>query len=116
MDAVGPGQQGQVEALVHQEADVGLPAELADRLGPGQDLPVGRVLGAQLHHRGAARAGRAGLVDGRVLPAGMIVGQDVDVAQEMTEFVRQQILSQSAIAMLAQANSLPRLAMQLLGG
>ncbi|MEW5774946.1 MAG: flagellin [Thermodesulfobacteriota bacterium] len=41
---------------------------------------------------------------------------DVDVAIEMTEFVRQQILSQSAVAMLAQANSLPRLAMQLLGG
>jgi flagellin len=41
---------------------------------------------------------------------------DVDVATEMTEFVRQQIKSQSAVAMLAQANSLPRLAMQLLGG
>jgi len=41
---------------------------------------------------------------------------DVDVSQEMTEFVRQQILSQSAVAMLAQANSLPRMAMQLLGG
>ena len=41
---------------------------------------------------------------------------DVDVSQEMTEFVRQQILTQSAVAMLAQANSLPRLAMQLLGG
>jgi flagellin len=41
---------------------------------------------------------------------------DVDVATEMTEFVRQQILSQSAVAMLAQANALPRLAMQLLGG
>ena len=41
---------------------------------------------------------------------------DVDVALEMTEFVRQQILTQSAVAMLAQANSLPRLAMQLLGG
>jgi flagellin len=41
---------------------------------------------------------------------------DVDVATEMTEFVRQQILSQAAVAMLAQANSLPRLAMQLLGG
>ncbi|NJB67595.1 flagellin [Desulfobaculum xiamenense] len=41
---------------------------------------------------------------------------DVDVALEMTEFVRQQILSQAAVAMLAQANSLPRLAMQLLGG
>ncbi|MGE4299226.1 MAG: flagellin [Desulfovibrionaceae bacterium] len=41
---------------------------------------------------------------------------DVDVSSEMTEFVRQQILTQSAVAMLAQANSLPRLAMQLLGG
>ncbi len=41
---------------------------------------------------------------------------DVDVSLEMTEFVRQQILTQSAVAMLAQANSLPRMAMQLLGG
>jgi flagellin len=41
---------------------------------------------------------------------------DVDVALEMTEFVRQQILSQSAVAMLSQANSLPRMALQLLGG
>ncbi len=41
---------------------------------------------------------------------------DVDVAQEMTEFVRNQILTQAAVAMLAQANSLPRLAMQLIGG
>ncbi len=39
---------------------------------------------------------------------------DVDVSQEMTEFVRQQILSQSAVAMLSQANSLPRLALNLL--
>jgi len=41
---------------------------------------------------------------------------DVDVAQEMTEFVRNQILTQSSVAMLAQANSLPRMAMQLIGG
>jgi len=41
---------------------------------------------------------------------------DVDVSVEMTEFVRNQILSQAAVAMLAQANALPRLAMQLLGG
>jgi flagellin len=40
---------------------------------------------------------------------------DVDVSTEMTEFVRQQILTQSAVAMLAQANSLPRMAMQLIG-
>ena len=41
---------------------------------------------------------------------------DVDVATEMTEFVRQQILTQAAVAMLAQANSLPQMAMQLIGG
>ncbi|MDQ7831203.1 MAG: flagellin [Desulfovibrionaceae bacterium] len=41
---------------------------------------------------------------------------DVDVAAEMTEFVREQILTQAAVAMLAQANSLPKLAMQLIGG
>jgi flagellin len=41
---------------------------------------------------------------------------DVDVASEMTEFVRNQILTQSAVAMLAQANSLPRMALQLIQG
>jgi len=40
---------------------------------------------------------------------------DVDVATEMTEFVRNQILTQSAVAMLSQANSLPQLALQLIG-
>ncbi|NJB68890.1 flagellin [Desulfobaculum xiamenense] len=40
---------------------------------------------------------------------------DVDVSTEMTEFVRNQILSQSAVAMLAQANALPRMALTLLG-
>ncbi|MCL1940258.1 MAG: flagellin [Desulfovibrionaceae bacterium] len=41
---------------------------------------------------------------------------DVDVAQEMTEFVRNQVLTQAAVAMLAQANSLPQMALQLIGG
>lgn len=41
---------------------------------------------------------------------------DVDVAIEMTEFTRNNILAQAATAMLAQANSLPQLALQLLGG
>jgi len=40
---------------------------------------------------------------------------DVDVATEMTEFVRNQILTQSAIAMLTQANTLPQLALRLIG-
>ena len=41
---------------------------------------------------------------------------DVDVATEMTNFTRNQILTQSAVAMLGQANSLPQMALQLIGG
>ena len=41
---------------------------------------------------------------------------DVDVSAEMTNFAREQILSQAAVAMLAQANSLPQMAMKLIGG
>jgi len=40
---------------------------------------------------------------------------DVDIATEMTEFVRNQVLTQAAVAMLSQANSLPQLALRLLG-
>ncbi|MGL1863235.1 MAG: flagellin [Pseudodesulfovibrio sp.] len=40
---------------------------------------------------------------------------DVDVATEMTEFVRNQILTQAAVSMLSQANSLPRMALSLIG-
>jgi flagellin len=39
---------------------------------------------------------------------------DVDVAAEMTQFVRNQILTQSAVAMLSQANSMPKLALTLI--
>ena len=41
---------------------------------------------------------------------------DVDVASEMTEFVRNQVLTQAAVAMLSQANSLPQMALQLIQG
>jgi flagellin len=40
---------------------------------------------------------------------------DADVALEMTDFVKQQILAQAGVAMLAQANSIPRMLHQLLG-
>ncbi|MDL2313433.1 flagellin [Desulfovibrio sp. OttesenSCG-928-C14] len=40
---------------------------------------------------------------------------DVDVATEMTQFVRNQVLTQAAVAMLSQANSLPQMALQLIG-
>lgn len=41
--------------------------------------------------------------------------RDVDFATETTKFTKSQILTQSATAMLAQANSMPGLALQLLG-
>ena len=39
---------------------------------------------------------------------------DVDVATEMTTFVRNQILTQSAVAMLSQANNMPQMALRLI--
>jgi len=41
---------------------------------------------------------------------------DVDVATEMTNYSLEQIKAQSAVAMLAQANSLPKMALQLIQG
>ncbi|MDD3311601.1 flagellin [Pseudodesulfovibrio sp.] len=40
---------------------------------------------------------------------------DVDVATEMTNYTKQQIITQSAVAMLSQANSLPQMALSLIG-
>ena len=40
---------------------------------------------------------------------------DIDIAEEMTEFVRNQVITQAAVAMLGQANSLPQMALRLLG-
>jgi len=40
---------------------------------------------------------------------------DIDVASEMTNFVRDQVLAQAAVAMLAQANALPQMALRLIG-
>jgi flagellin len=41
---------------------------------------------------------------------------DADIAVEMTNFVRNQILTQSAVAMLSQANTMTGMALQLLQG
>lgn len=40
--------------------------------------------------------------------------RDLDMAEEMTTFTRYQMLSQAGISMLAQANQIPQMAMQLL--
>jgi flagellin len=42
--------------------------------------------------------------------------RDLDMAKEMTNFTKNQILSQASTAMLAQANMMPQLVLQLLGG
>ena len=41
---------------------------------------------------------------------------DVNIATEMTEFVKNQVLTQAAVSMLSQANSLPQMALSLLNG
>ena len=41
---------------------------------------------------------------------------DVDVATEMATFARTQILSQTAVSMLAQASSFPHMLLHLVGG
>jgi len=41
--------------------------------------------------------------------------RDLDMAKEMTEFTKNQILAQTSTAMLAQANMMPQLVLQLLG-
>jgi flagellin len=40
---------------------------------------------------------------------------DVDIANEMTNYTRNMVLTQAAVSMLGQANSLPQLALRLLG-
>lgn len=40
---------------------------------------------------------------------------DIDIAQEMTEFVRNQVINQAAVGMLAQANALPQMALKIIG-
>ena len=40
---------------------------------------------------------------------------DVDVATEMAQLTRNQVLSQAGVAMLSQANGMPQMALRLLG-
>jgi len=41
---------------------------------------------------------------------------DTDIASEMTNYVREEILAQASVAMLSQANSMPKMALQLIEG
>ena len=49
-------------------------------------------------------------------PGGELAGGEADVAREMPLFVRNQILIQSAVALLGQANSFPHMLYSLLMG
>lgn len=40
---------------------------------------------------------------------------DVDIATEMTEYVKYQVLANSGVSMLSQANALPQMALQIIG-
>ena len=53
-------------------------------------------------------------VQGENLQAAESRISDVDVATETSEFARRQILTQAAVAMLSQANNMPRMALSLL--
>ncbi|MBI9079875.1 MAG: flagellin [Pseudodesulfovibrio sp.] len=54
-------------------------------------------------------------IQGQNLQASESRISDVDVATEMTEYTKQQIITQSAVSMLSQANSLPQMALSLIG-
>ncbi|MBG0776927.1 MAG: flagellin [Desulfovibrionaceae bacterium] len=95
-------QQAAQEALVAVNEAIVAKDNIRANLGAMQNRLEGTVANLQ------AQAENLQAAESRI--------SDVDVATEMTNFVRNQILVQSAVAMLAQANSLPRLALQLLGG
>ena len=72
-----PGRSGRSRGRARPARAV----ERADLRGPGEQLAVARVLGAQLHGGGAAGAGRARLLDGREPPARRVVGEHVQTGE-----------------------------------
>ena len=62
----------------------------------------------------AQEANRVGLVN-KIIPRDEVMGAAMDMAKEMAEFTKNQIMSESATAMLAQSNQLPVNILQLLG-
>jgi len=70
-------------------------------------------IGANQNRLGYASANLATSVENATASESVI--RDTDVAQEMTQFTKSQILQQAGTAMLAQANALPQAALSLLG-
>ena len=83
VDAIGFRGQREIEAIVHDEERAGVAGDRPNRAAPGQRLPIDRALGAQLHHRGASRTGRTGLLHRVALPARIVVGQDVKAGEPL---------------------------------
>lgn len=70
-------------------------------------------VGANLNRLGYASANLLSAIEN--LTASESVIRDVDMAEEMSKFTKNQILQQSGIAALAQANALPQAVLALLG-
>ena len=71
------------------------------------------AIGANMNRLNYASANLQSAVEN--LTASESVIRDVDMAQEMSEFTKSQIMQQAGVAMLAQANALPQAVLSLLG-
>ena len=70
-------------------------------------------IGANMNRIGYANANLQSAIEN--LTASESVIRDVDMAHEMSNFTKHQILQQAGVAMLAQANSMPQAVLSLLG-
>ncbi|RME00148.1 MAG: flagellin [Calditrichaeota bacterium] len=71
------------------------------------------AVGANMNRLGYASANLQSAIEN--ISASESVIRDVDMAQEMSNFTKNQILQQAGVAMLAQANALPQAVLSLLG-
>lgn len=69
-------------------------------------------IGANMNRLSYAQANLTSAVEN--LTASESVIRDVDMALEMSQFTKNQILQQAGVSMLAQANALPQAALSLL--
>ncbi len=128
---VGPNAEQRIETNIAsmKAADLGISGELS--IGAGKtSAELDNVLNAidKAIDTVSAERSKLGAIQNRLehtianlsvtmenLAASESRIRDADMAQEMTEFTKHQILMQSATAMLAQANMKPQAVLQLLG-
>ena len=128
---IGPNANQMISGTITNMTATGLGLSATDSIGSGTDYDaIQGVLGkidAAIDKVSAERS-KLGAIQNRLehtianlsvtmenLAASESRIRDVDMAQEMTEFTKNQILMQSATAMLAQANMKPQAVLQLLG-